>query len=75
MIETNNLSKYYNGLKAVDGLNIKIEDGEIFGLLQHLPSPVVKPGHEILRLAQDGGTGGLGHHDAHLFGDGLEPFL
>jgi ABC-2 type transport system ATP-binding protein len=33
VIETLNLTKNYNGLKAVDGLNLKIEEGEIFGLL------------------------------------------
>jgi len=33
VIETDNLSKSYNGLKAVDRLNLKVEEGEIFGLL------------------------------------------
>jgi len=32
-IETINLTKSYNGLHAVDRLNLKVEDGEIFGLL------------------------------------------
>ena len=33
-VETNSLSKIYkNGLKAVDEISIKIEDGEIFGFL------------------------------------------
>ncbi len=32
-IEAFELSKHYNGLKAVDKLNIKIKRGEIFGLL------------------------------------------
>lgn len=33
IIETENLTKKYNGLTAVDNLNLKIEEGEIFGLL------------------------------------------
>ncbi|MDK2799813.1 MAG: type transport system ATP-binding protein [Clostridiales bacterium] len=33
IIETQNLTKKYNGLTAVDRLNLKIEKGEIFGLL------------------------------------------
>jgi len=33
IIETNNLTKRYNGLVAVDMLNLKIQEGEIFGLL------------------------------------------
>lgn len=33
IIETFNLSKSFNGLKAVDNVNLKVEDGEIFGLL------------------------------------------
>jgi len=33
VIETENLTKKYNGLTAVDNLNLKIEEGEIFGLL------------------------------------------
>ena len=33
IIETKNLTKKYNGLNAVDNLNIQIEEGEIFGLL------------------------------------------
>lgn len=33
IIETVNLTKKYNGLTAVDNLNLKIEEGEIFGLL------------------------------------------
>lgn len=32
-VETFDLSKHYNGLKALDRLNIKIRKGEIFGLL------------------------------------------
>jgi ABC-2 type transport system ATP-binding protein len=32
-IETNNLTKKFNGLTAVDKLNISIEKGEVFGLL------------------------------------------
>ncbi len=33
IIETENLTKTYNGVNAVDGLNLKVEEGEIFGLL------------------------------------------
>lgn len=33
VIETYNLTKRYNGLTAVDDLNLKVEEGEIFGLL------------------------------------------
>jgi ABC-2 type transport system ATP-binding protein len=33
IIETFNLTKEFNGLKAVNNVNIKIEQGEIFGLL------------------------------------------
>lgn len=33
VIETKNLTKKYNGLVAVDNLNIKIDEGEVFGLL------------------------------------------
>jgi len=32
-IEVKNLSKYYNELKAVDGLSLEIRKGEVFGLL------------------------------------------
>jgi ABC-2 type transport system ATP-binding protein len=32
-IEIENLTKNYNGLAAVDGLSLKVEEGEIFGLL------------------------------------------
>ena len=32
-IEVKNLSKYYNDLKAVDGLSLEIRKGEVFGLL------------------------------------------
>jgi len=33
IIKTNNLTKNFNGLVAVDKLNLEIEEGEIFGLL------------------------------------------
>ncbi|MCK4655937.1 MAG: ATP-binding cassette domain-containing protein, partial [candidate division Zixibacteria bacterium] len=33
MIEIENLKKSYNGLVAVDGISLKIEQGETFGLL------------------------------------------
>jgi len=33
VIETKNLTKKYNGLVAVDNLNLQVEEGEIFGLL------------------------------------------
>ena len=33
IIETNNLTKKFNGLTAVDTLNLQIKEGEIFGLL------------------------------------------
>jgi ABC-2 type transport system ATP-binding protein len=32
-IEINKLKKYYDGVKAVDGLNFSIKEGELFGLL------------------------------------------
>ncbi|MBP2134608.1 ABC-type multidrug transport system ATPase subunit, partial [Methanomicrobium sp. W14] len=33
MIETVDLTKEYNGVKAVDNLNLKVDEGEIFGFL------------------------------------------
>ncbi len=33
LIETHDLTRSFNGLKAVDKLNIRVESGEIFGLL------------------------------------------
>lgn len=33
VVEAKGLKKYYNGTKAVDGLDLKIRKGEIFGLL------------------------------------------
>lgn len=33
IIETENLTKTYNGMPAVDSLNLKVKEGEIFGLL------------------------------------------
>ncbi|GAI87678.1 unnamed protein product, partial [marine sediment metagenome] len=33
MIKTENLTKVYNGNKAVDGLNLEIAEGDIFGFL------------------------------------------
>jgi len=33
IVETNELSKTYNGIKAVDQLNLRIKEGEIFGFL------------------------------------------
>ena len=33
IIETHQLTKTYNSLKAVDSLDIAVESGEIFGLL------------------------------------------
>jgi len=33
IVETKDLSKNYNGFTAVDGLNLSIEEGEIFGFL------------------------------------------
>jgi ABC-2 type transport system ATP-binding protein len=33
MIRTENLCKYFNGIKAVDGVTISVEKGEIFGFL------------------------------------------
>lgn len=33
MIETINLTKEYNGVKAVDNVNVKIENGKIYGLI------------------------------------------
>jgi len=33
VVETRNLTKTYNGFTAVDGLNLNIEEGEIFGFL------------------------------------------
>lgn len=33
MIRTENLTKNYNGVKAVDGLNLEVEEGDIFGFL------------------------------------------
>ncbi|MCK4365254.1 MAG: hypothetical protein KAW45_04335, partial [Thermoplasmatales archaeon] len=32
-IEVNNLTKFYNGFKAVDNLSFKVKQGEIFGFL------------------------------------------
>ncbi len=33
MIKTEDLTKYYSGFKAVDGVNLSVESGEIFGFL------------------------------------------
>jgi len=33
IVETKNLCKYYNGVKAVDNLNLRINQGEIYGFL------------------------------------------
>ena len=33
MLEINNLGISFVGLKAVDGLNLKIEKGELYGLI------------------------------------------
>ena len=33
VVETKNLSKHYNGVKAVDNLNLQINEGEIYGFL------------------------------------------
>lgn len=33
VVETNNLTKKYNGFVVVDNLNLQVEEGEIFGLL------------------------------------------
>jgi len=33
MIRTENLTKVYNGNKAVDGLNLEIAEGDVFGFL------------------------------------------
>ena len=33
MIELENVSKFYGGLKAVDSLNLRVQEGEIFGFI------------------------------------------
>ena len=33
MIHVTNLCKYFNGIKAVDGISFSVEKGEIFGFL------------------------------------------
>ena len=33
VVEAKGLKKYYNGVKAVDGLDLEIREGEIYGLL------------------------------------------
>jgi len=33
MLQVKNLSKYYNGRKVVDNLNLEVAEGEILGLL------------------------------------------
>ena len=33
VIRTEDLTKEYNGFKAVDSLNLRVEEGEIYGLL------------------------------------------
>ena len=33
IVETKNLTKTYDGFTAVDGLNLRIEEGETFGFL------------------------------------------
>jgi len=33
IVEINELTKVYNGVKAVDGVNLRIKEGEIFGFL------------------------------------------
>ncbi len=35
MLEINNYSKIYSGKKVVENLNLKVEDGEIFGFIGH----------------------------------------
>ena len=32
-IETNNLSKFYSDVRAVDSVNLQVKQGEIFGFL------------------------------------------
>lgn len=32
-IEVKNLTKYFNGLKAVNNISFEVQNGEIFGLL------------------------------------------
>ena len=33
MLEVNALSKHFGGVRAVDGLDLRVERGEIFGLI------------------------------------------
>ncbi|MDD1775488.1 MAG: ATP-binding cassette domain-containing protein, partial [Methanobacterium sp.] len=33
IIETKNITKEFNGFKAVDGLNLKVEKGKVLGFL------------------------------------------
>jgi len=33
VVETTDLSKFYNGIKAVERLNLRVKEGEIYGLL------------------------------------------
>ena len=33
MIKTESLTKVYDGVKAVDGLDLKVEKGEVFGFI------------------------------------------
>ena len=55
-----------------DGAQREAEDGQVLRLLEHAPSRVVEPGHEVARLAQDGRARRLLHADAHLVRDRLE---
>ena len=35
MIEIKNLTKSYNGVKVVDNISLKVNDGEIFAFIGH----------------------------------------
>lgn len=59
VIETIDLVKAYNGIKAVDGLNLHIEEGEVFGFLG--PNGAGKTTTILMLLGLTEPTSGVAH--------------
>lgn len=59
VIETENLTKTYNGNTVVDGLNLRIEEGEIFGFLG--PNGAGKTTTILMLLGLTEPTSGMAH--------------
>lgn len=49
MIEIKNLTKSYNGVKVVDNISLKVNDGEIFAFIGHNGAGKVKSINMIKR--------------------------